>query len=166
MFILGFNMFYNLVILVAVPLLGHSPTSWPPLFDRPWASANLHDFWAKNWHQLLRQTFLVMGGFPLSYIFGKLGLVFGTFLASGLFHNWAMYAMGMGTDVRVVLFFVGQAVGIGCERLWRRLTGRRVSGWAGTAWVWLCIVGGGQGCSAYLSCSRPHKDELMLVEFS
>ena len=156
----------DLLTLIAIPLLGHSPTDWPPLFDGPWASTNLHEFWARNWHQLVRHTFLVMGGLPLSYIFRKPGLMFGTFLASGLFHYWAMYAMGTGTDVRMILFFVGQAVGIVCERLWRRVTGRRVGGWAGTAWGVLCLIGASQSYRAYSCSAHVYVDKLMYAGFS
>lgn len=162
-------MVYQLVTLIAIVLLRHNPTSWPPLFDDPWLSVSLHEFWSKRWHQLLRQTFLVMGGYPLAFIFSlpfggprsrtsmastarMAGFILGTFTASGLFHYWAMYAMGRGTDLHCLLFFVMQAVGVGLERLWKNVTGRRVGGWAGRIWVWGCVVGGIQWCSECLLC--------------
>lgn len=152
-------MVYQLVTLLCVLVLHHDPRSWPPLFDAPWAAVSLHEFWAKRWHQLLRQTFLVMGGYPLAFLFSLIspprlkktskmaGFVLGTFTASGLYHYWAMYAMGRGSDIQCLLFFVAQAFGIGLERAWRGITGRRVGGWAGRVWVWLCVVGGIQWCS-------------------
>lgn len=142
-------MVYYLVTLLAVFLLHHDPTSWPPIFDQPWAATSLHDFWSKRWHQLLRHTFLTLGGYPLQALFGLPGLVFGTFLASGLYHHWALYAMGRGNDRTVIWFFVLQAVGVSFERLLFKSTGWKVNGWFGTAWVWLWIVGGGQGCSKF-----------------
>ncbi|KZS93639.1 hypothetical protein SISNIDRAFT_64471 [Sistotremastrum niveocremeum HHB9708] len=145
-FIMGFGMVYDLLTLFCVGLLMHSPTSWPPLFDKPWATTSLHDFWAKRWHQILRQTFLVFGGFPGKRIAGDAGLVIGTFLASGLFHDLSMYCMGQGTSWVVVLFFLSQAFGMISERMWRKITGKRVGGWPGRVWTYLCVVGLGQPC--------------------
>ena len=34
----------------------------------------------------------------------RIGMVMGTFIVSGLFHNLLMYAMGQGTSVDVVAF--------------------------------------------------------------
>lgn len=146
-FIHGFCMVYYLVTVICVGIMGDSPKSWPPLFDNPWISESLHEFWAKRWHQILRRTFLVFGGFPCQYIFGKFGLLFGAFIASGLFHECAMYAMGRGWDDRVLLFFLGQGIAILLERTWRLVTGRRVGGWAGRVWVYFCIMILGQSCS-------------------
>lgn len=142
----GFEMVYQLVTLVMISVAQHHPSSWPPLFDAPWAATSLHEYWSKRWHQLLRQTFLIIGGYPLGYIFGIPGYVFGAFLGSGLFHYWALYAMGKGSDVHCIIFFVAQAVGIALERLWRSVTGRRISGWPGTIWSWIWVVGGSQWC--------------------
>jgi hypothetical protein len=136
----GFGMVYDLCTLVAVGLLGHSPTSWPPVLDSPWFAQSLHDFWAKRWHQLLRQTFLIFGGRPGAAIGGNVGLVLGTFLASGLFHECSMYAMGRGWDSRVPVFFVLQGCSVIGERIWRKVTGRRVDGLLGTLWVYFDIV--------------------------
>ncbi|KZV73772.1 hypothetical protein PENSPDRAFT_682524 [Peniophora sp. CONT] len=135
----GFGMVYDLCTLIAVGVLGHSPTSWPPVLDAPWAAESLHDFWARRWHQLLRQTFYIWGGRPGRALFGNIGLVFGTFLASGLFHECSMYAMGRGWDARVVLFFLMQGGSVVGERIWRKVTGRRVDGILGTAWVYFDI---------------------------
>lgn len=160
-FIGGFNMCYGILTLIFVPW-GQPPSAWPPVMDRPWVTTSLHDFWGRRWHQLLRQTFLVWGGYPLSYIsehtvglfFGKragrtagyLGLVLGTFTASGLFHMCAMYAMGRGIEWKVVGFFSAQAVALTSERVWKAVTGRRVDGWWGRAWAYACVVIGGQWC--------------------
>lgn len=135
----GFGMTYNLVTLIAVGLLHGSPSSWPPVMDDPWSADSLHAFWSKHWHQLLRQTFIVFGGYPGKWIAGKLGMVFGTFLASAFFHECAIYAMGRGFDYRVLLFFTIQGPLLICERIWRRCTGRRVGGWAGRLWVYFCM---------------------------
>ncbi|CAE6451958.1 unnamed protein product [Rhizoctonia solani] len=160
-FIAGFNMVYGLFTLILVSLW-QPPSAWPPVMERPWATTSLHDFWGKRWHQLLRQIFFVGGGYPLAFLgetafgtlFGKraartaglCGLLFGTFTASGLFHMFAMYAMGQGIEWKVVGFFSAQAIALLLERAWRATTGRRVSGWWGRAWSYLWIIGGGQWC--------------------
>lgn len=149
----GFAMVYDLITLFAVLLLDHSPTAWPPVMDNPWIADSLHDFWAKRWHQLLRQTFLVLGGIPGRVLFGNIGLVFGTFLASGMFHECTIYALGRGWDGRVPLFFLLQGGAVIGERLWRRWTGRRVGGWFGTLWVYFDIVILGQPLSECLGSS-------------
>lgn len=90
-----------------------------------------------------------MGGKPLSRLLGPYGLVLGTFLASGFYHSWALYAMGKGEDYSCVWFFALQAVAMVLERVWRSATGRRIEGWVGTAWVWFWIMGVGQVCSTF-----------------
>ncbi|KAG8740469.1 hypothetical protein FRC10_004296 [Ceratobasidium sp. 414] len=115
-FIGGFNMVYGILTLIFVSR-GQPPSAWPPVMEEPWSTTSLHDFWGRRWHQLLRQTFLVGGGYPLSFIFGRIvgfffgkragqnaglaGLVLGVFTASGLFHMFSMYAMGRGIEWRV-----------------------------------------------------------------
>jgi len=143
----GFQMVYNLCTLVSVGVLGQSPLSWPPIFNNPWAADSLNVFWAQRWHQLLRRMFVVYGGYPGSWILGpKLGMVFGTFLASGLFHELTTYTMGKGLDHRITLFFLWQAVGVVLERMWKKATGYRVQGWGGLAWVYFSIMVIGQPC--------------------
>lgn len=135
----GFQMVYDLMTLVGVGLLQHDPTSWPPVLDRPWVSTSLHEFWAKRWHQLLRQTFLIFGGFPGKKIGGNVGMVLGTFLASGVYHELSSMAMGRGFDPRVLFFFAIQGVFLIVERVWRIVTGYRVGGWLGRIWVYFII---------------------------
>lgn len=136
----GFGMVYDLMTLLAVAVLGHSPSAWPPVMDNPWAAQSLHEFWARRWHQLLRQTFLVFGGIPGRKIGGDVGLVLGTFLASGLFHECTILAMGREWDSRVPLFFVLQGGSVIGERIWKKLTGRRVDGVLGRLWVYFDII--------------------------
>jgi hypothetical protein len=136
----GFSMVYDLITLFAVAVLGHSPSAWPPVMDNPWASQSLHEFWAKRWHQLFRQTFLVFGGIPGRKIGGNVGLVLGTFLASGLFHECTILAMGREWDSRVPLFFLVQGGSVIGERVWKKVTGRRVDGLLGRLWVYFDIM--------------------------
>lgn len=134
---------YSILTLFAVGFLGHSPTLWPPLFDNPWISTSLHEFWGKRWHQLLRRHFLVAGGIPGEWIAGRMGLIVGTFLASGLFHEVAVYLVNRGVDYWIVFFFFIQVVGFVMERLFRKITGRRVGGPLGWLWVFCFLIGTG-----------------------
>ncbi|KAI6041403.1 hypothetical protein EDC04DRAFT_2893159 [Pisolithus marmoratus] len=140
MFIAGFELLNSLFTLVGVGLLANDPSSWPPIFDHPWQSDSLHEFWAKRWHQVMRETVFVYGGFIGGAITGNIGVVFGTFIASGLHHELAVYAHGRGFNPQGILFFVGQALLLILEKLWRRFTGRRVQGIYGRLWVYFCIV--------------------------
>jgi len=137
--IAGLNMSYDFVSIIGVAFLQSSPSSWPPLMGNPWRADSLHAFWSKHWHQLARQTFLVFGGYPGEWLLGNTGLVLGAFIASGLFHECTMYTMNRGFDHRGITFFVIQGPFLIGERLWRKVTGRRVSGWGGRLWVYFCL---------------------------
>lgn len=136
----GFKLIYDLVTIISVLLLGSSPSSWPPVTDHPWHSDSLHSFWSKRWHQVLRETFFVLGGFPGKFIAGNLGMLFGTFIGSGLYHEFAAYTLGRGFDTLVPLFFALQAPLLLCEKGWCRYTGHRVGGLYGRLWVYFCMI--------------------------
>lgn len=167
----GFNMMYDLITLVAVGCFRSSPQNWPPVMDNPWGADSMHRFWSKDWHQVLRRTFLIYGGYPARYLsrffsttlcricganpnlkntkaviraLEDIAGVFGIFLASGLWHECTMYAMGRGFEWSAILFFLCQAVLLFGERLWRQLTGQKVAGLWGRVWVYLVIFIGPQ----------------------
>ena len=148
--IAGFRMLYDLITLIAVTCFDSSPLSWPPIMDDPWRAESMHTFWAKEWHQVLRHTFVVYGGYPGMWIAGDYGMVFGTFLASGLFHACSMYTPRRGFDYSTVIFFALQGPVLMLERLWRRITGRRVGGWMGMLWVYLILFAGAQPMSKFI----------------
>ncbi|KAF9267368.1 hypothetical protein L218DRAFT_955262 [Marasmius fiardii PR-910] len=135
----GFGMVYDLFTFGAVAIFNDPTRNWPPVTDHPWSSESLHECWAKRWHQMLRQTFLVYGGYPGYWIGGKFGGLLGTFIASGLYHECACYAMGKGFDYAAPLFFTMQAFFLVLERLWCSVTGRRVGGWYGRLWVYFVM---------------------------
>jgi len=135
----GFTMVYDLFTLFAVTLLDSPPAAWPPVMDNPWSSDSLHVFWAKRWHQFLRRILMVCGGYLGKWLLGSFGMIQGIFLASGLYHECAMYTMGRGWDNRVVVFFVIQAPLLACEKLWSKSTGRKVGGLFGRLWVYFVI---------------------------
>jgi len=103
----------------------------------------LHQFWAMHWHQLLRRTFLLTGGYPMQCLFGRPGLILGTFMSSGALH--AIMVMGDGMPYfswATFFFFSIQALGLALERQWRYITGSRVGGPIGSVWVvvWLFVT--------------------------
>ncbi|KAI9567223.1 hypothetical protein HD554DRAFT_2193151 [Boletus coccyginus] len=129
------QMNYDLGTMVAVLVLGQDPAQWPPILDAPWRATSLGDFWGRRWHQMLRQTFLLLGGYPLSFLLGRAGIVIGAFLASGVVHHIMMVALGNPTESwRMLVGFGMMAPGILLERAFQQLTGRRVGGVVG--WVW------------------------------
>lgn len=148
--IAGFRMIYDLITLIAVACLDSSPLSWPPIMGDPWHAESMHTFWAKEWHQVLRQTFFVFGGYPGMWIAGDYGMVFGTFLASGLFHACSLHSPSHGFDYSTVVFFALQGPVLMLERLWKRITGRRVGGWIGMLWVYLLMFAGAQPMSNFI----------------
>ena len=154
--IAGFEMAYALATLIGVGLLQQSPLLWPPLLDHPFSSDSLSDFWAKRWHQFLRRFFVVFGGYPAFWLgswvhkeLAKLCMLFGVFIASGLFHELSTYTMGKGFDKNITLFFVWQAVGVLAERTWYKVTGKKVQGWIGLIWVYFSIMVVGQPCGEH-----------------
>ncbi|KIY46682.1 hypothetical protein FISHEDRAFT_66353 [Fistulina hepatica ATCC 64428] len=142
--IVGFYLIYDLVTLIGVGLLGSDPASFPPLFDYPFSATSMHELWAKRWHQVVRSTFLVYGGNLGTFIGGNIGGVFGTFLASGLFHDISMFEMGGTVTFVPALFFTAQAPILMLELLWKRVTGKRVDGTWGWLWVLTCMAVCGQ----------------------
>jgi len=78
------------------------------------------------------------------WVAGDYGMVFGTFLASGLFHACSMYSSRRGFDYATLVFFALQGPVLMLERVWKRITGRRVGGWMGRLWVYLILFAGAQ----------------------
>lgn len=172
----GFIMVYTLITLIAVGLLGSEPRNWPPVMDGPWTADSMHIFWARRWHQFLRRTFVVYGGYPGKWLtesaarcftggkntrtvttVGETGSVFGVFLASGLFHELSIYSMNRGFRLAPIVFFVAQAFVLLGERVWRTVTGRRVGGRWGIMWVWTIMFVAAQPMSECLFSNRAEK---------
>lgn len=145
----AFEFAYCICTLIGVGLFDQPPSTWPPIFFDPFASQCLQEFWAVRWHQMLRRTFFVFGGVLGHWIGRRLGrrdvgLLFGTFLASGFYHELPLFALGQGWDWRMLLFFAAQAVFVLVEKMWKEFTGRPVSGICGRIWVFLTVVVFGQ----------------------
>lgn len=145
----GLHTICYLCPIISVGVLDNPPAAWPPVSDHPWRSHSLQDFWSRRWHQILRRTFMVFGGLPGKWIGnkfgqGQLGMLFGTFMASGLYHEIPAYALGRGLDWRVPAFFLPQAFLVLAERLWGSITGKKVEGWWGRMWAYFAVLVLGQ----------------------
>jgi hypothetical protein len=156
---------YDFCTLFAVGLLRQSPLAWPPMMGDPWKADSVSTLWSKEWHQILLRTFLVFGGIPGQLIAGNLGMVLGVFLASGLYHEATIYTVGKGFDIRIVLFFLLQAVAVILERAWKKMTGKRVGGIAGTLWKYAIILSTGQIAGRVLrDCRVCHGLSMLLLQ--
>ncbi|KAF9242034.1 hypothetical protein BU15DRAFT_44203 [Melanogaster broomeanus] len=170
------QMGYDLCIIPAVLILRQDPLQWPPAFDAPWFSTSVSDFWGRRWHQWFRQTFIFVGGYPLSLVFGRVGGIFGGFFASGVFHHMALATLNGQVELwRMLVSFGMMALGVVGERLFLQLSGRKVGGVVGWVWTmtWLILWGnlmidtwarGGMfGCSSIIDSATPVR---VLVERS
>jgi len=138
------QMTYDLCTIPAILVLGQDPAQWPPPFDAPWRATSLGDFWGHRWHQFFRHIFLLLGGYPLSFVLGRTGLIIGTFLGSVVWHYISLITLNSQADVWWMLVGFGMnAVGILAERAFHQLTGRKVGGVLGWAWTmaWLALWG-------------------------
>ncbi|KAF9067196.1 membrane bound O-acyl transferase family-domain-containing protein [Rhodocollybia butyracea] len=128
---------YDVATVFGIVVLRQHPTQWPPIFNSPWRATSLSQFWSKRWHQLFRDFFVGVGGVPMTYMFGRIGGVLGTFFISGLLHDVGLWGMGKGSDaVCMIGFFIMMGFGVILEGFWRKVTGHRVDGWIG--WIWMC----------------------------
>ncbi|KAF8448827.1 hypothetical protein L210DRAFT_3523234 [Boletus edulis BED1] len=114
------QMIYDLCTVFGIVLLEQDPAQWPPAFDPS-------DFWGRRWRQFLRYTFLLLGGYPLSLIWGRSGVVIGAFLAVAPHRN----------------AYIGWPGGILVDACWDGrpypwLTGRWVGRVIGWVWTILC----------------------------
>ncbi|KAF8552587.1 hypothetical protein OG21DRAFT_1415869 [Imleria badia] len=134
----GLQMCYDSCTILGVLILGQDPTQWPPLFDAPWRATSLTDFWGRRWQQLFRKTFLILGGYPLSFIFGRVGIIIGAFFISAVFHHIALITLNSKSEFwRMLVGFEIMAVVVLIEDIFKYVTGRKVGGPAG--WVWTMV---------------------------
>ncbi|KAG0707885.1 hypothetical protein DFH29DRAFT_893961 [Suillus ampliporus] len=131
---------YELAAVLCVLIFRQHPDQWPPSFGSPWRATSLREFWSRSWHQWLRRTFTFLG-YPLLLLFGRIGGVIGTFLASGLFHHIVLLAFDPSSEMwRMLLPFGMMGVGVILERA---VAGNKTGGWMGWVWTmgWLVLWG-------------------------
>ncbi|KAF8447204.1 hypothetical protein L210DRAFT_3525234 [Boletus edulis BED1] len=135
---------YDICTIIGVLIFQQDPARWPPAFDAPWRATSLRDLWGRRWHQFFRRTFLIQGGYPLSFILGKAGIAIGSFISSAVFHHVAVLSLNDRAEAwRMVVGFGMMAPGIIAEEAFRQLTGRKVGGVVGWAWTlaWFTVWG-------------------------
>ena len=136
---------YLFFALFSRVVLCHSPSQWPPLFNHPWLSTSVSQFWSNGWHQLHRDVFISFGANPLIPFMGRVGGVLGAFFLSGVLHTLGLWGMGRGGEfIKVTGFFMMMAVGVLLEYSWKHLTGSRVDGFFGRVWTSIWLLGWGQ----------------------
>ncbi|KAF8838747.1 hypothetical protein BDN67DRAFT_971059 [Paxillus ammoniavirescens] len=125
---------YDLCTIPAVLILRHDPAQWPPAFDRPWFATSVSDFWGRRWHQFYRRSF-ILGSYPFSLVFGRVGGIFGAFITSAVFHHVTLIMINGQMELwRMVVSFGMMAPAVIGERAFWQWTGRKVGGLVG--WVW------------------------------
>ncbi|KAG6371942.1 hypothetical protein JVT61DRAFT_8954 [Boletus reticuloceps] len=73
--------------------------------------------------------FLIHGGYPLSFVLGKAGLVIGSFHSSGVLHHIVMLSLNDRSELwRAVVGFGMMAPVILAEQALRQWTGSKVDG--------------------------------------
>ncbi|KAK4704910.1 hypothetical protein P7C70_g1295, partial [Phenoliferia sp. Uapishka_3] len=139
---------------------------WPPLFKDASVPRSVTIFWREQWHALFRKPFTFVGYDPvvgtLSSIVGKpsarlLG-AFSVFLLSGWLHDQGFWSARHGLAFAknplslsfterygAWLFFIAQAVAVGLEGAFPRMTGKRVGGKWATLWSYFWIDRDGAG---------------------
>ncbi|EGG12614.1 uncharacterized protein MELLADRAFT_101030 [Melampsora larici-populina 98AG31] len=101
-----------------------NPVYYPPLFDSPHLASSLNDLWSNRWHANLKRSFLVLGGRPTFWFFNqilgfnfnisRIGGLVGTFVASGILHEYVVFALLYPSKPLNHLFdqFPAQSIGI------------------------------------------------------
>ncbi|KAI6046696.1 hypothetical protein EDC04DRAFT_3102770 [Pisolithus marmoratus] len=138
------QMNYDVGAFVGVTVIQQDPAQWPPLFDEPWKATSLRDFWSYRWHQLVRRSFITLGGWPIGFVFGRVGYILGSFLASGILHHIVIALHNRSVEWwNMPLSFGMMAVAVIIEQMFTRMTGNKVGGWIGRVWTiaWLLIWG-------------------------
>ncbi|KAF8552899.1 hypothetical protein OG21DRAFT_1485819 [Imleria badia] len=135
---------YDSCTILGVVILGQDPAQWPPAFDAPWCATSLADFWGRRWHQWLRHILLILGAHPLSFIFGRAGVLIGAFLAAAVIHHFGLITVNRKSEFwRMLVGFGMMAVGIIIENTFKHVTRRKVQGLAGWVWTmgWILLWG-------------------------
>jgi len=135
---------YHILSLAGRIVLRQPASLWPRGFNRPWMSTSIHEFWSFRWHQFLRPFFITFGARPGGMLFGRPGALLGAFAASAFLHHIGIWGIGSGTEfITTGGFFLLMGVGAVMEVVFKRVTGRRVQGWAGWTWTmsWTLLWG-------------------------
>ncbi|RZC72618.1 hypothetical protein C5167_048098 [Papaver somniferum] len=96
-----------------------------PVFNEPYFSASLQDFWGRRWNLMITNILRVTVYEPIRK-WGQLPAVTATFVVSGIMHEIIFfYLMGMNPTWEVTLFFILHGFCIGLEiKVKKRVKGR------------------------------------------
>ncbi|GAA6034147.1 hypothetical protein JCM8097_000719 [Rhodosporidiobolus ruineniae] len=139
---------------------------YPPLFNFAERPQSVAVFWSKQWHSFFSRPFRFLAFDPIhrvmAPVFGKLVSRTLGVLAVFAFSSW-LHEFGLSTATSTLhlsrhpipplpfalrwggsIYFMSQGLAIILEGAFTAVTGRRVKGWAGTAWtsVFVVAVGG------------------------
>ena len=159
---------YQLSTVAGVLFFRQDTAQWPPAFDAPWRATSLGEFWGRRWHQWCRRKFLFLGGYPLSILLGRPGIILGGFLASAVVHDILLVGLaGREAPWSTLIAYCIMAMVVLAEYTFYRLTGRKVGGVVGWVWTmaWLLLFAalmtdgwaraGGQGDSSIIDVVTP-----------
>ncbi|OVA00558.1 hypothetical protein BVC80_9087g52 [Macleaya cordata] len=105
-----------------------------PLFDEPYLSTSLQDFWGRRWNLMVTNILRPTVYIPIRYIstvilgrkWGPLPAVFATFFASGFMHELIFFYLARVSPTwEVTLFFVLQGFCVALEILVKRAVNGR-----------------------------------------
>ncbi|TFY57253.1 hypothetical protein EVG20_g8619 [Dentipellis fragilis] len=136
----NFQAGYSLGAVLGMTVFRQQPEQWPPLFDQPWLTQSVTEFWGKRWQQVFKRSFVICGAKPIGARLGRTAGVVGAFLVSGLMHDLGMWGLGQGAEpMYMTLGFVMMGFGCLVEAAWERYTRMKVGGFLGWAWsmIWL-----------------------------
>lgn len=99
--------YFSLASIVHFILDPRAQLYWDPLpFGNPLRATSLHQFWAREWHAIMRRVWYFNGYLPMHCIstrllrlnrrFARALAVLATFALSGFFHELGLYAMRRG----------------------------------------------------------------------
>ncbi|KAI0033617.1 hypothetical protein K488DRAFT_47289 [Vararia minispora EC-137] len=132
---------YNFAAIVGRLFLGQTAWDWPPIFDEPWLSHSLAEFWGRRWHRVLRRMFIQLGSRPGRALGGRAGAVLGAFFVSTVLHVWSIWGMGGGfAFLPTAVFFMTLGLGTVLEEIFTAQTGWKVAGFSGWAWCHTVMV--------------------------
>ncbi|KZT35043.1 hypothetical protein SISSUDRAFT_1035863 [Sistotremastrum suecicum HHB10207 ss-3] len=151
---------FTIFSLIAVSL-GGDPGGWPPMFDRPFHSHSLSDFWSNRWHFIFRRVFHRLSFIPVSFMASRTSATFAsivkklvTFFLSALLHVLIIHRLQFSPhpynpshlffDRSILLFFLSQPIALIAEyavvKPLARAFGGRYHALIVRSWTWIALL--------------------------
>ncbi|KAF8307590.1 hypothetical protein DL93DRAFT_1996337 [Clavulina sp. PMI_390] len=141
--------------------LGCSPTAWVPMFQSPFTSSSLQDFWSNRWHHIWkrptgRASIPIMMLVPQRWSWSTRRVI-RAIIIFGMQTIWHLYLVARGFHVRkserewrfidesTVLFFLLQPIGLLIERellvpLSRQILPEKSRAFVTRLWAWAWLL--------------------------